>query len=48
MLLSLPNKKGISIWKKKDIYNLIVINKNLLLSKNKKINKKIKQILVAS
>ena len=31
---------------KKDNYNLIVINKNLLLNKNKKINKKIKLLLI--
>ena len=37
---SLANRKEFSIWKKKATYNLIVINKNLLLSKNRKIDTK--------
>ena len=36
------------IKKKKDTYNLIVINKNLILSKNRKLNKKIEPLLVAT
>ena len=34
MLQSLANKKKFFIWRKKNTHNLIVINKNLLLSKN--------------
>ena len=36
------------IKKKKDTYNLIVINKNLILSKNRRLNKKIEPLLVAT
>ena len=39
MSLSLANKKEFSILKMKNVYNLIVINKKLFLSKNQKINK---------
>ena len=38
ILLSLVNKKEFSIQAKKNIYNLIVINKNLLLSKNREVD----------
>ena len=46
ILPSLFIKKEFSIWKKVDAYKLIIIDRNLLLSKNKKVNKKTKQILV--
>ena len=36
----LVNEKQFSIWIKVYIYNLIIINKNLLLSQNSKIEKK--------
>ena len=42
MSLFLANKKSFSIQKKNVIYNLILINKNLLPNKNKRINKEIK------
>ena len=38
MSLFLINKKKLSIWKKENIYDLIVINKNLLLNKNRKVD----------
>lgn len=46
ILLSLANPKKFSIQKKKDIYNLMVIDKYLLLSKNRKIGEEIKSLPV--
>ena len=40
------NNKKFSILKKKNIYNLIVIDRNMLLTKNKKLNKERKLLLV--
>ena len=34
------------IFKKKNIYNLIVINKNSLLSRNRKVDKETKLLLI--
>ena len=48
MFLSIINKKRFSIRIKKNVYNLIVINKNLILSKNKKVNKKIELLLIVT
>ena len=42
----LVNKKEFSIWKKIDTYNLMITDKNLLLNKNRRINKKIKLLPV--
>ena len=44
----LVNKKKFFIWKKGDTYNLRVIDKNLLLSKNGKLDKKTELLLVAT
>ena len=41
-------KKGFLFKKKIDIYNLIVIDKNLLLTKNGRLNKKIELLLVVT
>ena len=38
MFKTFVNKKGFFIRKKKDVYNLVVINRNPLPSKNGKIN----------
>ena len=38
MLLFLVDKKGFTIQKNKNTYDLIFIDKNLLLSKNRKVN----------
>lgn len=48
MLLFLTNKKKFFIQKKKNTYNLIVINKNILPSKNRIINKEMKQLLITN
>ena len=39
------NKKRFFIWKKKDANNLLVINRNQLLSKNGKIDEKTELLL---
>ncbi len=36
-----------SIEKKLEVYNLIIVDKNLLFDKNKKVNKKTKLLLIA-
>ena len=46
ILLSLVNRKKFSIYKIKNIYNLILIYGNSLISKNKRINKEIDILLV--
>ena len=40
------NNEKFSILKKKNIYNLIVIDRNMLPTKNKKLNKERKLLLV--
>ena len=40
ILLFFIHKKEFFMLRSKDIYNLIIINKNLLSSKNRSINKK--------
>ena len=45
-LLSLIHKKKFSIKRKKDAYELIVINKNLLLDKNRRVDKKTDLLLI--
>ena len=46
ILLFLASRKKFSIYIKKYVYILIFINKNLLLNKNERIEKKIKLLLV--
>ena len=48
MLLSLAKQKKFLIQINEDTYNLMLIDKNLLLKKNKKVDKEIKLILVAT
>ncbi len=40
-------RKKYFIRKKFDVYNLVIINKNLLFAKNKKVNKETKLLLIA-
>ena len=46
ILLFLVNKKRFHIWKKKNIYNIIVIHKNLLINKIRKVDKKVKLLFI--
>ena len=46
MLKSFVEKQGFFIRKKENVYNLIIINKNLLYNKNGKINIETKLLLV--
>lgn len=46
MSLFLTKQKRVSSWKRKNIYNLIVINKNVLYSKNRRVDKKTKSLIV--
>ena len=48
MSVSLANRKKFFIRIKKSIYNLIIINKDLLLNKNKRINKEIELLLIVT
>ena len=44
--LTLANKKRFSVWIKKKMYNLIIINTNLLLNRNRSMNKETKLVLI--
>ena len=46
MFKVLIEKKGFTTRKKKDAYNLIVINRNPLPSGKRKVNKEIKLLLI--
>ena len=46
ILLFLDNKKGFFTYKKKYIYNLIIINKKSISNRNGKVNKETKPLLV--
>lgn len=48
ILPSLTNKKKFFIWVKEDIYTLIVIDKVLLPSQNKRIDEEIELLLVTT
>ena len=48
ILIFLANKKRFSIYKKEDTYDLIIIDKNPLLSIKEKVNKKTKPSLIAT
>lgn len=46
--LSSIYRKVFSIWSKKNVYTVIVIDKNFLLSKNKRVDKKTEVPLIAT
>jgi len=47
MIRALVKKKGYSTQKKPDVYNLVIVDENSLLDKNKKVNKETKSLLIA-
>ncbi len=47
MIKALVKKKEYFTQKKSNAYNLIIVDKNLLLNKNKKVNKETKLLSIA-
>ncbi len=47
MIKALVKKKEYSIRKKSNAYNLIIVDKNLLLDKNERVNKETKSLSIA-
>jgi hypothetical protein len=47
MTRALVKRKEYSTWKKSNAYNLIIVDKNLLLDKNERVNKETKLLSIA-
>ncbi len=47
MIKALVKKEGYFTQKKLDVYNLVIVDENLLLDKNKKVNKETKSLSIA-
>ena len=43
---ALIKRKKYFIWKKSNVYNLVIVDKNLLFDKNKKVNKETKLLSI--
>jgi len=47
MTRALVKRKEYSTWKKSNAYNLIIVDENLLLDKNERVNKETKLLSIA-
>ncbi len=47
MIKALVERKEYFTWKKSNVYNLVIVDKNSLFAKNEKINKETKSLSIA-
>jgi len=47
IIRALVKKKSYSTQKKPDVYNLVIVDKNLLLNKNERVNRETKLLSIA-